>query len=374
MSRSHPFVTTSFTLALALAAALAIPACSSTEIAADPEDGTTRTRTPDDADAAAKDLQALYDLLKEQPQTGAASTRTTPAKLTRVATPAPTKPEPTEPEGPPSELAAPPALAAKPPQPAPPTTDERQAGLVAELLELLQQRSAASHDPSADAMIISLLASLDPEAAGPKLKALAADLSPAQREMLEAVRELAAQLPTAASKDPRELSALLDRVSAKLSAQQGGALTLPTVALCSRVESFGRYTPLTSTAFLAGRAQPAIVYTEVAGFTHQPRSSVTTDAPDTPQPDGEWTVNLGQTLSLFHSDGTLAWKRAEQTIRDVSRNQRRDYYLVQRIDLPPTLSIGSYNLKVAVRDLNSSASIEQIVPLTVVADAGLIEK
>lgn len=371
MSRSHPLVTTSITLALALSAVLALPACSSTKIAADPEDGTTRTRTPDDPDAAAKDLQALYDLLKEQPQTTTASTRNTPTKPTRVATSAPTKVESAEPEGPPSELAAPPALAAKPAQPAPPTTDERQAGLVAELLELLQQRSAASPDPSADAMIISLLASLDPEAAGPKLKALAADLSPAQRETLEAVRELAAQLPTAASKDPRELAALLDRVSAKLSAQQGGALTLPTVALCSRVESFGRYTPLTSTAFLAGRAQPAIVYTEVAGFTHQPRSSVTTD---TTEPDGEWTVNLGQTLSLFHSDGTLAWKRAEQTIRDVSRNQRRDYYLVQRIDLPPTLSIGAYTLKVAVRDLNSSASIEQIVPITVVADAGLIEK
>ena len=76
--------------------------------------------------------------------------------------------------------------------------------------------------------------------------------------------------------------------------------------------------------------------------------------------DGQWVVNLGQTLSLYHTDGTLAWKRTEQVLRDVSRNVRRDYYLVQRIDLPPTLSVGTYNLKVTVRDLSGNASATDV--------------
>jgi hypothetical protein len=55
---------------------------------------------------------------------------------------------------------------------------------------------------------------------------------------------------------------------------------------------------------------------------------------------------------------------------DTSRNKRRDFYLINRIELPSTLSIGRYQLKVIMRDLVSGAEAEAIIPIEIVAEAG----
>jgi len=61
-------------------------------------------------------------------------------------------------------------------------------------------------------------------------------------------------------------------------------------------------------------------------------------------------------------------------VRDRSRTRRRDFYIVQRIDLPANLSVGKYNLKVAVRDRHApgGAEAEAVVPIQIVADASLL--
>ena len=77
---------------------------------------------------------------------------------------------------------------------------------------------------------------------------------------------------------------------------------------------------------------------------------------------------------LFHDDGSRQWRSAEAVIRDTSRT-RRDFFLVQRIDLPANLSVGKYNLKVTVRDRlagEGGAEAELAVPIQIVADAGLL--
>jgi hypothetical protein len=155
----------------------------------------------------------------------------------------------------------------------------------------------------------------------------------------------------------------------------GNAETLAfgTVSLCSRVDGFGRYTPLgvrgraagEPVRFLAGKVNPAIVYCELDHFTQSP--DVERDGFQS-----EFTTRI----ELFHDDGSRQWRADEATIRDHTLTRRRDLYLVQRIDLPANLSVGKYNLKVTVRDRlaagSTGAECETIVPIEIVADARLV--
>lgn len=150
-------------------------------------------------------------------------------------------------------------------------------------------------------------------------------------------------------------------------------LTFGTVSLCSRVDGFGRYTPLgvrgraagDPVRFLAGKVNPAIVYCELDHFTQSA--------------DGErdgYQSEFTTRIELFHDDGSRQWRADEATIRDYTLTRRRDLYLVQRIDLPANLSVGRYNLKVTVRDRlaagRTGAECETIVPIEIVADARLV--
>ena len=144
-------------------------------------------------------------------------------------------------------------------------------------------------------------------------------------------------------------------------------LTVPTVALCRKVESFGVYEPVGSTTVQVGRAHTMIVYTEVEGFKQRATSS------DERGPG--FSSELSQTVMLYHdADGLLAWTRPEVTVRDATRRQRRDYYLVQRLELPPTLTIGKYNLKILVRDKLTGAEAEMTVPINVVASTAASQR
>ena len=83
-------------------------------------------------------------------------------------------------------------------------------------------------------------------------------------------------------------------------------------------------------------------------------------------------MNLSQALQLYHdADGTLAWSRPEEEVIETSRNKRRDFYLVNDITFPPTLTIGAYRLKVIMRDKVSGQVEERVIPFEVVADAAL---
>ncbi len=199
-----------------------------------------------------------------------------------------------------------------------------------------------------------------------------------QRKSADAIEGLMRDL---ASQGPRGLDtatagALLSQRAAELGATPAPSSTsavvqtgpvpstsvfgVPAVALCRKVDSFGVYEPLASTTFQVGRTHTMIVYTEVEGF--EQRAATTLDKA------AGFASELSQTVMLYHdSDGLLAWTRPEVTIRDTTRRQRRDYYLVQRLELPSTLTIGKYNLKILVRDKLTGAEAETTVPLSMVA-------
>ncbi|MGE0364528.1 MAG: hypothetical protein AB7Q00_02125 [Phycisphaerales bacterium] len=145
----------------------------------------------------------------------------------------------------------------------------------------------------------------------------------------------------------------------------GPQFRVPKAELCTKVRSFGVYTPLPSTTFVAGYPARAIVYTEVAGFT----------ARDLEGSNGLRRVELSQRLSLYSdADGLEVWKVRERSVTETARTPRTDFYLVQEIALPVNLSVGKYTLKLTVSDKNSGALAQASIPITIVADPSLAQR
>lgn len=168
-----------------------------------------------------------------------------------------------------------------------------------------------------------------------------------------------------------------DRIAQNPAAAQGAAqqaltslapaLQMSSVRLCTRVMGFGRYDAYPNNDFAAGRPIRAIVYAQIDGFTVRPAKHADPVQPNVPI-DEQKTVDLSQSLTLFHDTGTMqAWHRPFQRVMETSRDVRQDFYLIQQIELPKELPIGEYRLKVTVRDNSSGAEHEAFIPLRVVA-------
>lgn len=169
-----------------------------------------------------------------------------------------------------------------------------------------------------------------------------------------------------------DLAGVAQRFADQLTAQQ--ALRVPTAKLCTKVDGFGLYTELPTYdgkyKLLAGRRHRLIIYTEVERFAHREKRQ-----------EGKlgYAVELTQDLSLYHAghrEDTLAWRKPNQVITDWSFNKRRDFFVVQIIDLPETLTVGSYRLKVRMTDEGAepSAEDETAIEIDVVADASVFRK
>jgi hypothetical protein len=108
------------------------------------------------------------------------------------------------------------------------------------------------------------------------------------------------------------------------------------------------------------------VYVELDNFTHSAAAG--------PGGTTGYKVSLEQQIQLFHdADGVLAWRTPSEKVEDFSRNRRREFYTVQIIELPATLTVGAYRLKVTVEDTATGAVSERILPIEIVADPGLAQ-
>jgi len=232
--------------------------------------------------------------------------------------------------------------------------DERIRLASVELSRLLTDRAAASAAPAADLVVASVLA----VNAGDPIPGHQ-NLAPSERSAVAAVSGLIGAL-----KPGTEGAAAIDAADAlQKSADEASAglpLRITDARLCTRVNGFGDYVELGVNAFLAGRPSPVIVYTQVDRFASRASAG------------GRQTVELSQELNIYHdADGAHCWKRPAQTISESTRSKRRDFYLTNAIELPPTLTIGKYRLKVTMRDLTGSAVAETTIPFSIVADPGL---
>lgn len=298
-------------------------------------------------DQDARDLQALLNRPSEPSTPRAPRPRNTepvapePQPQSASSEPAATTPEPTH-----SEPPAPPTSTPLDTR----TPEQRFADTLRDLTDQLRQRiNAATSSPWPDALLLAAIAAARP-AELPGLREelassgswLADRLSPAEYRSLRAAESLLADWTGHNAPDPgnpARAAGLLAAAAESLASARG--VRIPVVALCTRVEGFGQYDPLPTLTFSAGRPIRAVLYVEVEGFAHQSHTT-----------PGNWAVELAQEVRLVHdADGSLQWYRPDQRVLDVSRNRRRDFFLVQTIELPQTLSVGNYTLRVTVRDL-----------------------
>lgn len=147
-------------------------------------------------------------------------------------------------------------------------------------------------------------------------------------------------------------------------------LKIQAVELCRRVDGYGIFTPLPSHRFVAGRrnalnggtVHDAVLYLELENFVRRE------------MPDGQYEVKVSWELALYDRAGDVVlWRQPPAVVTDVSRNQRRDFFLAQTIDLPPNLQGGGYLLEIRVVDQNSGARHEQTIrDIEFVADRDLV--
>ena len=259
--------------------------------------------------------------------------------------------------------------------------EQRIAELARELGQLLRERAvggileASSAGPLPDYLRLALLESIDGSAVPDRARLeseMERALVGAEPAQVRAARDLARAWVEAA--DSGSISPVLEALErAEANLREASPLLRTQVVLCESVEGFGKIQPITQQAFLAGQVNLVIVYTELEGFGY--RAVGTQDDVVARARGDRHAVEVSQKLTLFHepSGDLQAWHQPWRKIVDTSRNRQRDFYLVNKIELPARLSVGRYILKVTTRDDVSGAEDEQVVPIRIVADRRLLQ-
>lgn len=121
---------------------------------------------------------------------------------------------------------------------------------------------------------------------------------------------------------------------------------ISTIALCRKVTTFGVYEEIAADHLVAGRAIQAIVYSEIQNLTARRAE------------DDMFHTELGTRMEILTSDGRSVWVHEEPEISDRCRRRRNDFFMAQRITIPPTIAAGQYVLKVMVEDKLSGKAHE----------------
>jgi hypothetical protein len=180
------------------------------------------------------------------------------------------------------------------------------------------------------------------------------------RELLSAVMDGMSNFRSVIRSDTNQLLAaktqpLIDMADRLRSQSE---LTLPTVALCTSVTSYGLYTPIDKARFPAGADNKVVVYCEVQNF--QSRLS----------PDNQWQTQLSEEMVLYTETGLPVWpaKSLPQRVTDICRQKRHDFCFAKLVTLPANLTIGRYLLKITVTDMQANHVAESTTPIEIVAE------
>jgi hypothetical protein len=236
--------------------------------------------------------------------------------------------------------------------------DVRLRELMVALSTALYQDAAYRDTPLPQYLAIASMAIADPgRALNPEA---IPDLTDRERELLAAFQTFFASIGAelAVDGDPESLVDLVESLRAAITTEP--SLRIADAALCWRVRGFGRYDAFDRNAFLGGEAQEVIVYTELDDFACRQNDG------------GEWVTDLSQELIIYNQHDLLpVWRQPWMSAPDVSRNKRTDFFISHIITLPPALTVGSYTLKVRVKDEVSGAVAESAIDFAIVADRSL---
>jgi hypothetical protein len=314
-----------------------------------PEAANTAETTPDNAAGSTSEPTPANTLVEPKSDTKSApttdpTTDATTDPTTAAATPA--SPEMVRANG---ALELPP-----PPAPVPTTPGE----LAKALAESLAKVGEESSQPMREWLAFAAIAVANPDIKLPEN--FGADLLPSERERITKAHAAFAKVGFAL----RDGQSVVDRgiTESLIAALTGGPkLAIPKVDLCTRVDGFGRYTPLTNHKFLARANSRFIVYSELDGFSSE-------------YTDGNFVTRLATRVSIeSERDNIEVWQRSPEwtAVVDSSDVRRGEFFLCEIIPVSEYLSVGSYRLKLEVRDEATGVVAVSTVPIQVVADPSM---
>lgn len=250
----------------------------------------------------------------------------------------------------------------------------RIAELSAELSKLLKEEALEQSDPARPLVAAALLESaangvideIDLPGGGPLM------LTESERESLRSIRELAVRLTGQEGEiggDPQRIREVLIDAAEQL--RDHARVRIGKAELCTRAPGFGNYVPLERKTFLAGRINRMVVYTEVEHFGL--RTALTSEA----MTSGDTVAaEITQELELYlrAGDSKPTWQRRIDWLPRTSRRSFEDLFLAQAIELPSTLTVGEYDLKIRVIDEVTGAQDESVIPIRIVADASALDE
>ncbi len=221
-----------------------------------------------------------------------------------------------------------------------------------QLLVALQREAAASKELDAHWRFHMARLALEPDSEG----------EPISKEVPEPTRNLLSSLIETGGairrslRDPTLASdqVLLRAGKLKDLVAEASDPVISSVALCKKVLTFGSFEEIGKDDLVSGRTLQTIVYCEIANL----RSEQLADA--------SHQSRLAAKLEVLTADGRSVWQRDEPEILDTCRRKRTDFFVAQRITLPPTLPAGDYVLKVFVEDKLASRASEAATSFTIV--------
>lgn len=140
----------------------------------------------------------------------------------------------------------------------------------------------------------------------------------------------------------------LDRALASLS--QASRLVVRNVHFCTKVESFGLYTPFAKPEFTPGQA--FLLYAEVENFGHETTA------------EGHRTALVGS-YQVFDARGNRVASETFELAEETCRTPRRDYFVCFRQQMPDRLFEGPHKLQLTIEDRLSNKLGQATIEFTV---------
>lgn len=266
-------------------------------------------------------------------------------------------------------------------EPEPPSLESQIEEAMRSLRALIADSGDRALSPYGAMFRIALLESVQPgvfEATYGTLEEASefAGLTPDEREVLRSTLDLASSLRGELDPGLVDLDRIVRAIDDASTAMRAvKMLTIEDARLCLRVDNFGVYREVERYddryKFIAGTPHPVIVYTELDHFTRTPSNRDGVDG---------YVVNVQQALKIYRtgteiardSENTLVWQMDAQPVVDFSRRQLRDFFIVQVIELPANLSVGSYRMKVIATDIATGEQVERAIDFDMIADASAL--
>ncbi len=238
---------------------------------------------------------------------------------------------------------------------------DRLRGLLVELSRELYLHAGDSDMPLIELLAIAATTMVSSD------RALSPDALPGltdrERELLGIMQDffirVAAELDETG--DPEALVTAVAELQRALTREP--QLQLDSALLCRSVAGFADYEEFRRDSsngpyrFLAGSGQGVVVYVEVDDFRSELNGN------------DEWVTELSQRLVIYNDrDGIPVWTEDWQAAVDITHQKRKDFFMVQLIEISPRLSVGRYQLKVTLRDEKSKAEAETAIEFELVAD------